>query len=67
MWERQDYFSMATWPVEKHQCQIVGESFLLADGDYAILFFLCLVHDLNGLPKGYMSLIFTSKDTIQKA
>jgi hypothetical protein len=46
--------------------QLVGESFLLADGDYAILFFLCLVHDLYGLPKGNMSLVIASKDTIQK-
>jgi hypothetical protein len=50
----------------KHQRQLVGESFLLADGDYAILFFLYLVHDLYGLPKGNMSLFITSNDTIQK-
>jgi hypothetical protein len=51
----------------KHHCQLVGESFLLPDGDYAILFFLYLVHDLYSLPEGNMTLVITSKDTIQKS
>ena len=50
-----------------NQRQLVRESFLLSDRDYAILFFLCFVYNLYGLPEGNMSLVITSKDTVQKS
>jgi hypothetical protein len=49
-----------------HDRQFVREAFFLSDCDYSILFFLCFVRYLYGLPESNMSLVITSKDTIQK-
>jgi hypothetical protein len=47
--------------------QFVRESFPLSQCDYAILFFLCLVHYLDCLPKGYMTELIIAKYTIKKS
>jgi hypothetical protein len=46
--------------------QLVRESFPFSQCDYAILFFFCLVHYLDCLPKGYMTYIIIAKYTIKK-
>ena len=50
-----------------HQRQFVGESFLLSDRDDAILFFLCFVDYLHGLPERYMPLIPLPEDAVQQS
>ena len=46
--------------------QLVRESFPFSQCDYAILFFFCLVHYLDCLPKRYMTYIIIAKYTIKK-
>ena len=50
-----------------NDAQLVGESFPFSQRDYAILFFFCLVHYLDCLPKGDMAFIITSKDTVKQS
>ena len=62
-----ELFQYGDLPCVVHDRQFVGKAFLFSDCDDAILFFLCLVDYLYGLPESNMSLVITSKDAVEES